>query len=190
MQTEVETSIKTLLTETITEFGLIEDDDLREKTIQVWEDALSEGEWKWETVMKMPFSVHVENCNITFIEHVRTVCQMCIAVYDVLKHSYGDRTRLHKDHLVSGALLADVGKLIEYREDESGEITKAGRGDHLRHPFIGVAMAHKRGIPEEVQHIIATHSKEGEMMARSNESVIFHHADFIDFDLVSKKRPF
>jgi len=27
-------------------------------------------------------------------------------------------------------------------------------------------------------------------MERSNESVIFHHADFIDFDLVSKKRPF
>ncbi len=190
MQPEVEKSLSETLVEAIPEFDLIEDADLRLKTIQVWEDAVKEGGWSWETVMKMPFSVHVENCNITFIEHVRTVCKMCIAVHDVLKEAYEERTRLDKDHLISGALLADVGKLIEYQENENGEITKAGRGDHLRHPFIGVAMAHKRGIPPEVQHVIATHSKEGEMMVRSNESVIFHHADFIDFDLVSKKRPF
>ena len=187
---QIEKTMKEQIVEAIPEIDLIQDADLREKTIQVWEDAIAEGGWTLEAIMKMPFSVHVENCNITFIEHVRTVCKMCLAVYDVLKDSYGDRTQLDKDHLIAGALLADVGKLIEYQENENGEITKAGRGDHLRHPFIGVAMAHKRGIPPEVQHIIATHSKEGEMMQRSNESVIFHHADFIDFDLVSKKRPF
>jgi len=37
---------------------------------------------------------------------------------------------------------------------------------------------------------VATHSKEGDHVTRSPESIIFHHADFIDFDLVSKKRPF
>lgn len=190
MQPEPKENMRETLIETIPEFELIADENLREKTIQVWEDAVAEGGWNWKTVMRMPFSVHVENCNITFIEHVRTVCKMCIAVHDVLKDAYDERTQLNKDTLIAGALLADVGKLIEYQEDENGEITKAGRGDHLRHPFIGVAMAHKRGIPPEVQHVIATHSKEGEMMVRSNESVIFHHADFIDFDLVSKKRPF
>lgn len=190
MQPELDKNMREILLEAIPEFDLIKDEDLREKSINVWEDALEEGDWNWETVLKMPFSVHVENCNITFIEHVRTVCKMCIAVHDVLKEAYDDRTQIDKDNLIAGALLADVGKLIEYQENENGEITKAGRGDHLRHPFIGVAMAHKRGIPPEVQHIIATHSKEGEMMQRSNESVIFHHADFIDFDLVSKKRPF
>jgi putative nucleotidyltransferase with HDIG domain len=114
---------------------------------------------------------------------------MCVAVSDVLKEAYGDRAQIDYDTLIAGALLADVGKLIEY-EEKDGKITKAGRGQHLRHPFTGVAMAHARGVKPEVQHVIATHSKEGEMMIRSNESVIFHHADFIDFDLVSKKRPF
>ncbi len=33
-------------------------------------------------------------------------------------------------------------------------------------------------------HIIATHSKEGTGETRSPESIVFHHADFIDFDLV------
>lgn len=186
---QIEKTMRDKIFAAIPEINLITDADLREKTLQVWADAIASGGWSWEAIEKMPFSVHVENCNITFIEHVRTVCQMCIAVHDVLKNAYGERAQLNKDYLISGALLADVGKLVEY-EMRDGEITKAGRGQHLRHPFIGVAMAYAHGIPAEVQHIIATHSKEGEMMTRSNESVIFHHADFIDFDLVSKTRPF
>ncbi len=189
MQIQIEKDMREKIVRAMPEFELIEDTKLREQTVQVWEDAVRDGGWTWEAIEKMPFSVHVENCNITFIEHVRTVCKMCVAVHDVLKESYGSRSELNKDYLISGALLADVGKLIEY-EMKDGEITKAGRGRHLRHPFTGVAMSHFRGIPAEVQHIIATHSKEGEMMRRSSESVIFHHADFIDFDLVSKKRPF
>ncbi|MBX7170442.1 MAG: HDIG domain-containing protein [Pyrinomonadaceae bacterium] len=181
--------MKEKILEILPEINLIKDETLREKTAQVWEDAIIDGGWTIEAIMKMPFSVHVENCNITFIEHVRTVCKMCIAVSDVLKDAYADRTNINYDTLIAGALLADVGKLIEY-EEKDGKITKAGRGQHLRHPFTGVAMSHARGVPPEVQHVIATHSKEGEMMIRSNESVIFHHADFIDFDLVSKKRPF
>ena len=187
--TQAEKIMREKIVEAIPEINLIEDADLREKTLQVWEDAIADGGWTFDAIRRMPFSVHVENCNITFIEHVRTVCKMCIAVADVLKESYGARSNINYDHLIAGALLADVGKLIEY-EERDGKITKAGRGQHLRHPFTGVAMSHFRGIPPEVQHIIATHSKEGEMMTRSNESVIFHHADFIDFDLVSKKRPF
>lgn len=181
--------LKNEIIQLIPEFNLIADEELREKTINVWQDAISQGGWTIEKIKKMPFSLHVEDCNITFIEHVRTVCKMCIAVADVLKDSYGDRIKLNRDYLIAGALLADVGKLIEY-EEQDGKIIRTGRGRHLRHPFIGVAMSHLRGIPLEIQHIIATHSKEGDIMTRSNESVIFHHADFIDFDLVSKKRPF
>jgi hypothetical protein len=55
----------------------------------------------------------------------------------------------------------------------------------LRHPFSGVAMCYKHGIPAEVMHIVATHSFEGDppKVTRSIESIIFHHADFVDFDI-------
>lgn len=182
--------LKKRVTDAIPEFALISDESLREKTVAVWVDAIEHGGWSFSAIETMPFSIHVENCSITFIEHVRTVCKMCVAVADVLEESYGERSQLNRDHLVAGALLADVGKLLEYEEDGRGGIRKAKMGSELRHPFIGVALAHARGISTEVQHIIATHSKEGEMMQRSSESIIFHHADFIDFDLVSKKRPF
>jgi len=33
-------------------------------------------------------------------------------------------------------------------------------------------------------HVIAVHSKEGVGEKRSPEAIIFHHVDFIDFELV------
>jgi hypothetical protein len=53
----------------------------------------------------------------------------------------------------------------------------------LRHPFSGVGMAFKHGLPYEVMHIIAVHSKEGDFVRRSPEAIIYHHAEFADFDL-------
>ena len=50
-------------------------------------------------------------------------------------------------------------------------------------PMLFVALAYKHGIPGEVLHIIATHSHEGDKMERSIEAIIFHHADFVDFDI-------
>lgn len=89
---------------------------------------------------------------------------------------------LHKDHLIAGALLADAGKPIEYiRKD--GKPAKGPRGYLLRHPFSGVGMCWKHGLPDEVMHIVATHSKEGDHVQRTLESIIFHHADFVDFDI-------
>ena len=56
-------------------------------------------------------------------------------------------------------------------------------GDHCQ-PFSGVGLAFKHGIPPEVLHVIAMHSKEATDGRRSPEAIIFHHVDFIDFDLV------
>ena len=53
----------------------------------------------------------------------------------------------------------------------------------MRYFFTGVALTYKHNIPGEVMHMIATHSHEGDKMERSIESIIFHHADFVDFDI-------
>jgi hypothetical protein len=84
--------------------------------------------------------------------------------------------------LIAGALLADVGKLMEFQRD-GDEYAWADTYEHLRHPFTGVGLSFKYDLPLDVMHIIATHSWEGEKFQRQPESIIFHHADFTDFDL-------
>src|SRR5690606_17839471 len=90
---------------------------------------------------------------------------------------------VNHDVLVAGALLADVGKMLEFDKDAAGNLIKGHYGDMLRHPFSGVALCYKHGIPPEVMHMVATHSHEGDKVERTIESIIFHHADFVDFDI-------
>jgi len=170
------------LTDIIPEFFEIQDESLRSQVLAVWKDALDIGGWEVEDLTRLPYTLLVENVDISFPEHVSVVCRLCIAVEEVLKQAYGDRYNISRDTLIAGALLADVGKLIEFRESD-GEYEWASMYQYLRHPFTGVGLCFKHGIPEEVMHIVATHSWEGDKFKRRPESIIFHHADFIDFDL-------
>ena len=166
------------------EINEIKDAVLRQKVIDVWNEATDYRGWTKELLTAIPFTLLAENVTISFINHVRAVCRMCIAVDDVQEFLHQDRrTSVNRDYLIAGALLADVGKLLEY-EIIDGKSVKSSYGRYLRHPFSGVGLAFKHDIPEEVMHVIATHSKEGAGEKRSPESIIFHHADFIDFELV------
>jgi hypothetical protein len=166
------------------EISEIKDRSLRDKVIACWDEAINFRGWTEELLRSMPFTLLADNVKITFIDHVRAVCRMCIACDFVLGEIHGARrTPVNRDYLIAGALLADVGKLCEF-EIVNGKPVKSDFGRHIRHPFSGVGLAFKHGLPSEVMHIIATHSKEGDGEKRLPESIIFHHADFIDFELV------
>ena len=171
--------IRRLLPET----SEIRDAALREKVLDVWEDALRTGGWQPADLMRIPFTLLADNVQIMFLEHVRTVCRMCLAMERVLTEAYGPRAKIDRDTLAAGALLADVGKLLEY-EERDGRIVQGLGGKYLRHPFSGVGLCTRHGIPNAVMHVVATHSKEGDHVKRFPESIIFHHADFTDFELV------
>jgi putative nucleotidyltransferase with HDIG domain len=83
--------------------------------------------------------------------------------------------------LIAGAILADVGKLLEY-ELKDGKSVQGNYGKYIRHPFSGVSLAEQCGVPDAVCHIIATHAGEGNMVKRSTEAYVVHHADFMTFE--------
>ena len=165
----------------------IEDDTLREKVGNVWCEALAVGcggrGWDVEELKRVKFTLLAGDIDMTFIAHLNSCVKQCIAVTDVLHQVFGDIVPINRDYLIAGALLADVGKLLEYDKDPQGNIIKGSYGEALRHPFSGVGLCYKHDIPADVMHIVATHSHEGDKVQRSIESIIFHHADFIDFDI-------
>jgi hypothetical protein len=177
-------SQKELVVRLFPEVELLEDGELREQVIACWVEAIEFRGWTEKLLRAIPFTLLAENVRITFINHVRAVCRMCIACDDVLDEIHGsNKTPVNRDYLIAGALLADIGKLLEF-EIIGGKPVKSDYGKHIRHPFSGVGLAFKYGLPSEVMHVIATHSKEGDGEKRLPESIIFHHADFIDFELV------
>jgi hypothetical protein len=171
------------LIELIPEFAEIKNETLRERTINTWLDALERGSWTPDELAKFPFSLLIEGLEISFLDHIRACAKMSAGIHDMLLEHYGDKLKLDRDILMSGSLIADVGKLLEYKPDAEKGAVKAEHGTHLRHPFSSVGLGWARELPDEVLHIAAVHSKEGAGFRRSPEAIIFHHADFIDFQI-------
>lgn len=169
------------------EIMLLSDTVLRDRVAAVWNEAITTGcggkGWTFDELRAVKFTLLAGDIDLTYIDHLRSCARQCMAIADVLNDIFGDKIPIHRDHLLAGSLLADVGKPLEFDKDASGEVIKGHYGEMLRHPFSGVAMCYKHGLPPEVMHIVATHSHEGDKVQRSIESIIFHHADFVDFDI-------
>jgi len=163
------------------EIEWIESTELREKVINAWVYALERSVLSPEDLENIPFSLLIKDCRVSFMNHKRTCVQLAVEMAKIMTANFKGEIHIDMDTLIAGAILIDVGKLMEYEMVE-GELRTSDAGKVVRHPFSGVAIADRFGLPPEVQHIIATHSKEGDLGQRTVESIIVHHADFVSFE--------
>jgi len=168
------------------EIEQMKDEKLQEQVISTWEEAIEKGGWRMEDMNSIPFTLLIPDCKISLITHTRAVTQTALKIADVLLNFYKDKVQINLDLLIAGAILHDVGKILEYAKDKD-KIVKSKTGKLLRHPFSGSALAYKHELPDEVVHIIATHAKEGDGGYRSIEAMIVHYADFINFESLGGK---
>jgi putative nucleotidyltransferase with HDIG domain len=165
------------------ELEWIADPSLREKTAQTWELALEKSVLKPEDIERIPFTLLCgPDMKVTFMAHKRCVVHVARECGEKMNKFLGAELPVNMDVLIAGAILADVGKLLEYELDKDGKAIQGQYGRYLRHPFSGVSMAEQCGVPPEVCHIIATHAHEGDLVKRSTEAYIVHYADFMTFD--------
>jgi putative nucleotidyltransferase with HDIG domain len=162
------------------ELDWIQSSDLREQVTRTWQRALQLSPLTPEDLNKIPFTLLVPDCPTTFMEHKRCVVHIARKAAESMTEFMGRVLPIDMDTVIAGAILADVGKLLEY-EKVNGETRQSKRGELLRHPFTGVALAMECGVPDAVCHIIAAHAAEGDLVKRTTEAYIVHHADFMAF---------
>jgi putative nucleotidyltransferase with HDIG domain len=109
----------------------------------------------------------------TNVDHTNQVVRLCVkfaeALQDVLK------VPVNMDSLLAGALLHDVDKMVIF-DAATGRFTPTGI--KCPHGVLGAELAAQEGLPEEVTHIIGTHSaKYSTSRPRSLEAFILRHAD-------------
>jgi putative nucleotidyltransferase with HDIG domain len=163
------------------ELKWIKNDDLREKTAKTWELALEQSVLTINDLNTIPFTLLVPGLKVSFMAHKRCVVHIAKEAGEKSNEFFGKDLPVNMDVLIAGAILADVGKLLEY-EMKDGKAIQGNYGKYLRHPFSGVSLAETCGLPPEVCHIIATHAGEGDMVKRTTEAYIVHHADFMTFE--------
>jgi putative nucleotidyltransferase with HDIG domain len=169
------------------ELEWIEDADLRRRTTDCWERAFELSPLQPRDLERIPFTLLVPDCPVTFMAHKRLVVHIARDAARSTLDFCGGALPIDLDVVVAGAILADVGKLLEYEADGEGGSRQSARGKYLRHPFTGVALALECGLPDAVAHIVATHAGEGNLVARSAEAWIVHHADFMTFEPFVKR---
>ncbi|MCK4680639.1 hypothetical protein KAT82_05905, partial [bacterium] len=62
------------------ELELIKDEALREKTIDVWIDAMETGGWEVADMPDIPFTLLIEDTDLSLVDHTRVVTQTAIAI--------------------------------------------------------------------------------------------------------------
>jgi putative nucleotidyltransferase with HDIG domain len=162
------------------ELEWIEDARLRESVTETWVRALERSPLDPADLGQIPFTLLIPDCPATFMEHKRCVVHVARRSAEAMREFLGRSLPIDLDTVIAGAILADVGKVLEY-ERVDGEARQSARGRALRHPFTGVAVALECGVPDAVCHVIAAHAAEGDLVKRSTEATIVHHADFMSY---------
>jgi putative nucleotidyltransferase with HDIG domain len=173
--------VRERILELVPEFDLLQDAELREKCLQTWEAAMAESGWTPDELTRMPFTLLINPCPVSYIDHVRAVTLTAVQSAKAFAEIYGDLLPVDRELLIAGGLLHDIGKLLEYEIRDDGMTVQTYAGKMLRHPFTGMELATRCGLPPEVQHIIATHAGEGDKVKRTTEATILNHADFMNF---------
>ena len=98
-----------------------------------------------------------------------------------------------RDLLIAGCLCHDIGKVWEF-DPENVKRWKANPRatgmPSLRHPGYGIHICLTMGLPEEVAHMAAAHSGEGDLLVRSLENTILHWADYTFWRVVEASDQF
>jgi putative nucleotidyltransferase with HDIG domain len=162
------------------ELAWIQSPQLREAVANTWLLAFERSPLTPGDLKTIPFTLLIPNCQTTFMEHKRCVVHIAKDSAHAMQNFMGNALKIDMDTVIAGAILADVGKLLEY-ELADGKARQSERGELLRHPFTGVSLALECGVPDAVCHIIAAHAAEGDLVKRTTEAFIVHHADFMGY---------
>lgn len=180
-KTKVTEKLRARVRKELPEIAEIRKKGLRDKVVEAWATALADSSFK--AIGDIPPSGNPDTRQIksgTQTDHMRGVARLAMRIADELKDMFPDLP-VDRDVLVAGALCHDVGKPWEFdpKNQARWKATPHATGwPSIRHPPRGVHVCLSVGLPEEVAHIAGCHSGEGELVTRSLEATIVHHADY------------
>ena len=166
--------------EELPELAGISKPELADKVVEAWAKSLSEGDFRAIGDLQGSGGPDVMVLKKgTQVDHLRGVTRIAMRLAEELAVLQSD-FRYDRDVLIAGALIHDVGKPFEYDPRNRGRWLKAPRASGLpaaRHTLHGYHVCMSVGLPVEVAHIAGAHSPEGDLIIRSRECTIVHHAD-------------
>lgn len=158
----------------------ISSEELRRRVLEIWVDVWRESAWaRIEDAPKNPENVGDRPLYL----HVRSVTQQAIATADIVQRLHG--ISYDRDLVIAASLLHDVSKLVEYEPSDAGAV-KSRKGKLIQHGVYGAHKAWAHGLPDELVHVIISHTHSSGLKPSTWEGIIVHYVDYLDSDALLK----
>jgi putative nucleotidyltransferase with HDIG domain len=157
----------------------IEDDRLREGTIEVWVRSIRDNDvddladLPWFPPAQREFDLG----EVRSIDHIRDVTELAVAMTEQLRRSRDVEPSM--DMVIAGALLHDCDKAYEFDGMESTEIERL-----IGHPYYGIHLVEAAGLPHEMAHVVLCHSPRTNVEPEFPEAQNVLTADEVDADVL------
>jgi len=154
------------------ELDAIEDGALRTGVVDAWTTAMADadvhdlGEIPWFPPVQRDLDLEGEY----LVDHVRDVTACAVGLAETLVERR--ETDLSVDLVVAGALVHDVSKLAEFEGMEPTLVY-----DLLGHPYYGVHVVERAGLPVDLAHVVLSHTSRTAVEPATIEAAIVRRAD-------------
>ena len=183
------------LYEVLPQLYMIADEELRDKCAEAYLLGVALGNWDNKGgLVNCPVNVGAlrDYCPVTNLEHVRVATAAAARVYDYLSPWLKEIGAVcDRDTVIAGTLLHDIGKMIEYDRDDTNRACYSRTGPMFRHTVAGAYLAKKGGLPDEIVHIVLTHSHsqapEGPNALETPATTIVKGCDLMSWESIELK---
>jgi hypothetical protein len=163
------------------EIAQIRDARLRQAVVEIWQELW--GQSAWEDIGALPTSGEIDYPNLP---HTQCVVAISLGIADAFK-KYHD-IDVNRDHLIAAAVLQDASKVVEYAPGADGKARRTHIGKNYPHGFWCAHLAVQKGVPDEVTHVMLTHSSSAAKFPDTLEGKILYYADQVDVIGIHKDR--
>ena len=180
-QIEITDELRARMLEELPEILWIDDEDLRRRVTDAWVAAIRSS--SFSALGEIRGSGNYDTPALrrgSQADHIRSVTRMAVRIAEEMATLFPGFP-CNRDILIAGCLCHDIGKVWEFDPDNVRrwrENPRATGMPSIRHPGYGIHICLTMGLPEEVAHMAAAHSGEGELLVRSVENTILNRADY------------
>ena len=154
----------------------INDGELANKVANIWYHAWKDS--KWNDLEQGVWNLQCTG--VSLVDHTRSVAKAALEFGKARIEIYGEKINL--DILLAGALLHDVSVLLELNPGGDA-VVKSREGKLFQHSFLGAHRALIQDLPEEIIHIIVSHTWQSRVLPQTPEAIIICCVDFADADI-------
>lgn len=178
---EITEEARALVLEEMPEIGWIGNPELKQKVLDAWVAALESS--GFSRIGDMKPSGNYDSRPLRHgsqADHLRSVTRLALKTAEEMDGLFPD-FHYDRDILLAGGLCHDIGKVWEFDPKNVRRWKANPRATglpSLRHPGYGIHICLTVGLPEQVAHIAAAHSGEGDLLVRSLENTLVHWADY------------